>query len=214
MARIIAVRHAESVANTKGIYQGQTYDTDLSLLGKKQALALAKTLYKHKVQKIFVSPLKRTMQTAKPIIELSGAKVVIAKELIETNHGLWEGKDKDWIRNNYQEIYKKWLTFPYGTAFPDGESFIDTVGRVKEFIMKRDWNGTNLFVTHDNIVRIIVCLACGSAINNMWKIIIEPAAINTFYIKGINGIKKLEVVEINLTNHIETFRANTTTHAL
>ena len=40
MTKIYLVRHAESLANAQGIYQGQTYDTPLSNLGKKQAAAL------------------------------------------------------------------------------------------------------------------------------------------------------------------------------
>jgi len=61
---IIVVRHAESVANTEGIYQGQTYDTDLSELGKKQTKALANRLNDLELRKIITSPLKRTYKTA------------------------------------------------------------------------------------------------------------------------------------------------------
>ncbi|MEK9143344.1 MAG: histidine phosphatase family protein, partial [Patescibacteria group bacterium] len=33
MAKIYLIRHAESIANAQGIYQGQTYDTELSVRG-------------------------------------------------------------------------------------------------------------------------------------------------------------------------------------
>ena len=40
MAKIYLIRHGESIANTLSIYQGQTYDTDLSPLGNRQVYAL------------------------------------------------------------------------------------------------------------------------------------------------------------------------------
>src|SRR3990167_7819914 len=102
---IVIIRHAESVSNAQGIYQGQTHDTGLSLLGKKQAKALAKRLKIFGVRKIITSPLKRTHQTALAVADETGCKIVVDKTIIETNHGVWEGKHKDWIAQNFTDIY-------------------------------------------------------------------------------------------------------------
>jgi broad specificity phosphatase PhoE len=214
MAKIIVVRHAESIANTLGIYQGQTYNTDLSPLGKKQALALAKKLYDYEINKILVSPLKRTMQTANPVAVLTEAKVELSKEILETNHGLWEGKNKDWIKINFPEVYEKWLSYPGEAVFPQGEAFIDTVNRVEKFLFRKEWIGTNLVVTHDNIIRIMICLAQRRAVNDLWKFDLEPAAINIFEMLGVNGRKSLRVIELNNCEHLKSNRAKVFMHAL
>src|SRR3989344_1356654 len=54
---IVVVSHAESIGNSEGIFQGQTFDSDLSELGKKQAKALAKRLKIFGARKIITSPL-------------------------------------------------------------------------------------------------------------------------------------------------------------
>lgn len=213
MAKIYAVRHAESIANTKGIYQGQSFNTDLSELGKRQALLLAKRLCEYNIQKIITSPLKRAMQTAKPAAVLTAADVEICKDIIETNHGDWEGKNKLWVRQNYPDIYKKWQEAPGEVVFPQGEAFIDTVNRVEKFIKRRNWKANTLVVTHDNIIRIMICLAQRCAINDLWKCSLESAAISTFNIKGVNGKKELTVVDINDVNHLKEDRADLTCHA-
>ena len=117
---IIVVRHAESVANTEGIYQGQTYDTDLSELGKKQTKALANRLNDLELRKIITSPLKRTYKTAEAVASEIGCDVEINEMIIETNHGVWEGKPKSWITQNFPDIHELWQRKPSEVIFPEG----------------------------------------------------------------------------------------------
>src|SRR3990172_8421642 len=114
---IIIIRHADSVANAQGIYQGQTHDTALSELGKKQAGALAARFKIFGVRKIITSPLKRTHQTARAIADEVGCEMEVNEKIIETNHGVWEGKHKDWIRENFAEIYNRWMQKPSDVVF-------------------------------------------------------------------------------------------------
>ncbi len=214
MAKIIVVRHAESIANTLGIFQGQTYNTGLSPLGKKQAKALARKLSFFEVDKIISSPLKRTKETAEKVAKIGGWEVAYDDKIIETNHGVWEGKDKGWIEKNYGRIYKTWLTSPSKVIFHGGENFLRTVERVKNFIHDRSWKGSTLLITHDNIIRIMVCLAKNLSIDEMWNVYIEPASISVFKIVGIDGSKKLSVISLNEASHLGEFRADITKHAL
>src|SRR3989344_6806492 len=121
MVKIYLVRHGESVANTQSIYQGQTYDTVLSPLGKKQVLALARRVGEIKIAKIVASPLKRTLKTAEAVQKVLNVALFTDKRIIETSHGEWEGKHKDIIVETWPDLYKKWLRFPSSVRFPDGE---------------------------------------------------------------------------------------------
>lgn len=213
MRKIIVVRHAESVANTQGIYQGQTYDTGLSPLGKKQAKALAAKLAKEKIDRILTSPLKRTWETAKEISRVLKKEAEIEKNLIETNHGKWEGKSKEWIRRYYRNVLETWENTPSKAVFPKGERFTQTVDRIKKFLHDYEWTGTNLLVTHDNIIRIMICLSKNISIDNMWGFDLEPAAINIFTIEGVDGSKKI-TFKLSDAKHLEGLRGNIMVHAL
>jgi broad specificity phosphatase PhoE len=214
MAKIITIRHAESIANTKGIYQGQSYDTFLSPLGVRQAQALAGSLKSTKVDRIISSPLKRTMQTAEEISDIINVRVETERRIIETNHGTWEGKNKEWIINNYSEAAKTWAVNPSQAVFPNGEKFEETIDRIRSYIFQKSWNGTTLLVTHDNIIRIMVCLAQSASMDDLWKVPIESAAVTGFKVVGINGQKKLKLISINDTSYLKELRSDISKHAL
>lgn len=212
--KIIAVRHGESIANTLGIYQGQTYDTDLSSLGKKQADALAKRLTSFGIKKIIASPLKRTYQTAMEISRVTDIPIEINELILETNHGHWEGMSKEWIKKNYTDIYDTWFQNPSQTVFPNGEAFVDTFKRVETFLDRTDLTDNTLLVTHDNIIRIMVTLSNGWTLDDIWRHDIEPAALNFFEVNKMTGKNKLKILKLNDNIHLEGLRADLSVHAL
>lgn len=214
IANIVVVRHGESVANTKGVYQGQTHDTDLSELGKKQAKALAKRASGMGVKRIISSPLKRTYQTALEISKLCDCDIEVNELIIETNHGDWEGKSKEWIINNYPDILHAWQTKPSKAEFPKGETFVNTFERVAQFLDTNPLEDRTLIVTHDNIVRIMVTLANGWTLDDIWIHNIEPAALNFFEINNVSGKNKLNILKLNDNRHLEGLYSDLSIHAL
>jgi phosphoserine phosphatase len=214
IANIVVVRHAESVANTKGIYQGQTYDTNLSKLGKKQAKALAERASQMGVKKIIASPLRRTYQTALEIASLADCEIEVNNLLIETNHGDWEGKDKEWITQKYPDVIETWYSSPSRVIFPGGEAFIETYERVTQFLDGFQLEDRTLIVTHDNIVRIMVTLANGWTLDEIWTHDIEPAALNFFEVGIVAGKNKLNILKLNDNIHLEGIYSNLSVHAL
>lgn len=195
MAKIYLIRHAESIANTKGIYQGQSYNTGLSLLGRKQARALVKTFRQIKFDIIFSSPLKRSLETSK---NLSG-RLVIEKSIIETNHGLWEGLSKDEVSGRWPKIYKSWNKAPAEVRFPGGEKFEDTANRAfrwfKELTNKE---GTFAVVTHISIIQSILCKISGLSLNRIWDFNLQPTSVTL-----IESYSLAKIVFINKTDHLE-----------
>ena len=228
LGKIIAVRHAESIANTQGVYQGQTYDTELSDLGKKQAEALANRLTfkggtlqglpagktSMNISRIISSPLKRTYQTAMEISKLSDCPVEVSDLIVETNHGEWEGLSKTKIMEDYSHIYNLWLQHPSGAIFPGGEAFVETLGRVEQFLETSSFDDGTVVVTHDNIVRIMVTLANGWTLDDIWTHDIEPATLNIFEVNKINNKNRLKILKLNDNIHLEGIRADLGKHAL
>lgn len=208
--KILAARHGESVANTEGIYQGQTYDTGLSDLGKKQAFALASFLRTLSIDLIIASRLKRTRETAEKIADIKNLEVVFDDRILETNHGAWEGQSKTWIQENYPDIYRLWQEKPGETHFPDGESFTDTTKRVTDFVFNYPWKENNVLITHDNIIRIMLTMAEKKPLNSIWEYDLHPAAITEFEVED----GRLRVININDDSFLGDLKADLKNHAL
>lgn len=211
MAKIYLVRHGESVANTKGIYQGQTYNTPLSAMGEKQAVALANHFEKINVERVLASPLKRTKQTAQGVALLKKIPLIEEYEIIETNHGEWEGLTKKVIEEKWPNVYQLWLTRPAETEFPGGETFRETEKRIIQWWNRMvAENKDTLIVTHDNIIRIIVAKILGIPLNNIWQFQLHPAAVTTVEVNG-QGEKLLN---LNDKGHLNNLIADLGKHAL
>ena len=171
MIKIYLIRHGESVANTEGIYQGHTYNTHLSELGKKQVLALAKRFVGITLDQIIASPLLRTWETAFAVGRIKKLIVTSEVKILETNHGEWEGKHKDVIAKMWPELYQKWNKFPSSVKFPGGEHFLDTQKRVTAWWKDITQGSKNdiMVVAHDNNLRIIIAKVLNMKLNRIWK---------------------------------------------
>ena len=211
MTKYYFIRHAESLANARGIYQGQTYDTGLTLRGKKQAKKMAELFRGKKLDLIITSPLKRTLETAEELMRPTNTQIFIEPLITETNHGLWEGKNKNQIKETWTETYKKWLTNPADVAFPEGETFKETRERVIAWWRKAKTSNDEIaVVTHDNIIRIIIAETLDLKLDNIWKFNLLPTAV-TIVEKNDGGSK---LVLLNDTRHLKENATNIAAHAL
>ncbi len=203
--KIIVVRHAQSVANVDGVYQGQTFDTDLSDHGKLQAKVLAKKLQEFNIDKIVASPLKRAQQTALEISNLIGCEIEFDRRLIEINHGIWEGKDKEWIMGNDLELYETWFKTPHLVKFNHGgESLNDVITRTKSFLDEYPFSNNTLIVTHDCIIRTILSIIAGNKLENFWDYSLDNASINVFEINNIKRSTEIKPILINELSHLKS----------
>jgi probable phosphoglycerate mutase len=93
---VVLVRHGASAAAVPGEpfeeLEGQS-DPPLAPEGEQQARAVAQRLARsgETYAGLFVTPLKRTSQTAAPLVELTGLEPVVVPELREVGLGEWEG---------------------------------------------------------------------------------------------------------------------------
>ena len=73
---VFVVRHAERADTTAGGSPTMATDPDLSEAGRARAQSLATALKDAKITAIFVTPYKRTQQTAEPLAKALGLQVV------------------------------------------------------------------------------------------------------------------------------------------
>lgn len=113
MLKIYLIRHGKTYGNSLGRYIGIT-DEGLC----EEGIATLKGRHYPKVQGVYVSPLKRCIQSAYLMYEEQKQQII--EELAECNFGDFENK-------NYQDLtdnsdYQKWVDSGGTLPFPGGES--------------------------------------------------------------------------------------------
>ncbi len=88
--RLVLLRHGQTEYNASNRMQGQL-DTELSDLGRDQAVVAAEVLAKRQPQLIVSSDLRRALDTAIVLGERSGLPVEVDTRLRETHLGDWQG---------------------------------------------------------------------------------------------------------------------------
>jgi glucosyl-3-phosphoglycerate phosphatase len=90
MRRLVMLRHGQTDFNLGSRMQGQL-DTELTELGRAQAVAAAETLAKQQPLLIVSSDLRRAYDTAVALGERTGLEVRVDRRLRETHLGDWQG---------------------------------------------------------------------------------------------------------------------------
>ncbi len=210
---IYLVRHAESLANTQGIYQGQTYDTDLSETGKQQAQALAKALSNLSINQIYTSPAQRALQTGLSICQtLLIGEPVIDGRLEEINHGDWEGKTTQEIQDKFPLDIHAWKTEPQSFTMPQGENLHQVWERAYDFlsqVSQSDYQRV-VVVTHDAVIRTILTKLLLRELNDIWIYQLDSAGYSVIEWNG----KFNQVIKINENQHLNGLASDLSTHAL
>ncbi|MDH6245897.1 glucosyl-3-phosphoglycerate phosphatase [Mycobacterium sp. OTB74] len=92
--RLLLLRHGQTTYNATSRMQGQL-DTELSELGREQAVAAAEVLAKRQPLVIISSDLRRALDTATTLGERAGVPVTVDERLRETHLGDWQGLTHD-----------------------------------------------------------------------------------------------------------------------
>jgi probable phosphoglycerate mutase len=92
---VLLIRHGSARHSTPDVpldlVDGHS-DPELTELGQRQATAVAQRLAHTPAAGMFVTPLRRTQQTAEPLAERTGQVPVVVPELREVYLGDWEGQ--------------------------------------------------------------------------------------------------------------------------
>ncbi len=96
--RLYFVRHGESEANVLSIISNRGFKHGLTEKGRGQAATLAQNLKGASITRIYASPLKRAVETAKILAEAWGVEYTITPALREFDCGVAEdrGDPESW----------------------------------------------------------------------------------------------------------------------
>lgn len=157
------LRHGETEASRTGGYCGLT-DIDLSSNGRLMAEDFAQSYQAHPFAGVYVSPLRRTRDTAEPLCRLAGLEMRLCEGLRELEYGQWEGKSREEVNRDHHADYLRWLADAGWNAPTGGERGVDVGVRamaVLEEIWREHADGDVLVVSHKATLRILLCHLLG-----------------------------------------------------
>ena len=194
---IIFLRHGEATDNVKGIISDrESYYSTLTENGIKTVKESIKSL-PSKIDKIYVSPFKRTIETANIVHEkYPDCEVIIENRIHEIDHGKYSGQKNN---EDLDETRKKQIEGDYFIRLGQyGENRYDIETRLSEFLLdlfnNNTFNNTILIVSHGSVISYMKRLL------NIKSEHIKPGKIEEFdnvdfsylfkYIKKLKSIKK------------------------
>ena len=183
--KVLLLRHGKTKGNEEYRYIGRT-EEKLSELGRKELLEKKELWEKkkeeiwrteetmlHKANIVFVSPMKRCIETAE--ILFPDAERYKEERLKEIDFGLFENR-------NYQELngqkeYQAWIDSGGKLDFPEGESFANFIQRsvagfwsCVEIAKKRNLD-IAIFVVHGGTIMSVMSeLACPKKDYYSWQV--------------------------------------------
>lgn len=153
--RVVFWRHGQTEWNVEGRFQGTT-DIDLDDVGRGQAAGAAPALASMNPGAIVSSDLKRAMDTAAALAELTGLPVIPEVGLRETYGGQWQGLTRPQILARDEDLLLRWIA-GHDVAPADGEYRGEVVKRVvaavEAHLQDVPEGGTLVIVSHGGAIR-------------------------------------------------------------
>lgn len=145
---LYVVRHGETTYNVEDRICGIS-NVELTNLGRKQAKEAHMKLKDISFDKVYVSPLKRAIDTALLLTD-NQYELIIDQRIEEINFGVFEGMPRE--TKEFQET-----KYNLGIHYKNGESFLEVVHRVYSFLdeLKSTSYNNVLVVCHGGIIRAI-----------------------------------------------------------
>lgn len=162
MISVIFIRHGATEGNIQKKYIGRT-DEPLCDLGINQAQGLRE--HKFPAEYIFVSPMKRAMQTAEVVFP--SCEYIVVDEFKETDFGTFEGKSALELADN--KDYKAWVDSGCSLPIPNGEDICEFKKRCAKAFTKAvesvpDGSSAS-FVVHGGVIMAIMEAFCADGGN-------------------------------------------------
>ena len=131
---IYLVRHAETEENSDGDRFIGSTNAILSEHGRIQAEQVADFISKKgKIDLIYTSPLLRCLETAQVIQQKVQSHLLKNDDLREMDYGVWEGLQREEVKVQFPELYRKYEEDPFHNYPKRGENPFDVQERVRRF---------------------------------------------------------------------------------
>jgi len=202
LTTILLVRHGQTEWNRIERFRGRV-DIELNSNGLIQAEKTAMRIQSHwKPAIIYSSPLKRALQTAQAIAEMTNVQVESSPDLVDIDYGDWQGLSPEEARLNWPDQLDAWYKHPEIALIPAGENLLEVQSRAMSKVKaatKTYPDKIIVMVSHTVVNRLILLGIMGIGIEHFWQLRQEPCAINIINSKEDD----FSLVTMNDTCHLE-----------
>jgi broad specificity phosphatase PhoE len=162
------VRHGHNLANQHPRQLShRVVDHPLTDLGIAQAAELGRQLGRLPAPlAIYVSPLRRAVQTAEIIVGCAGGEATIIEELRELNVGELDGRRDAEAWGIHDRVLADWRAGRRDSAFPGGEDYYEATARFiagLANVLRHPEGSPVLVVGHGGILRAGILAICPDA---------------------------------------------------
>lgn len=154
---IVFIRHGQTDLNKSGRIQGAAIDAELNEAGRRTAKAAAAHFDASDFDAVFVSPMKRAVETAE-IFTKGQKKLQRDRRLLELDYGDWDGQLLADMIKKYPDAIDPWgkANQHYIKYAKNGESIAHLEERCASFfdeVLSKYPDGKVLVVAHGTLIR-------------------------------------------------------------
>jgi 2,3-bisphosphoglycerate-dependent phosphoglycerate mutase len=201
---VLLIRHGQSKGNAERRFGGHTA-TPLSARGRNQAQATALTLKSESLTAIYSSDLKRAIETARPLSNLTSLPINGTSAFRERSVGVMEGLTFEDAAEQHPGQYAALLRRDFEHVLTGGESYRQLLDRAREKldeIIAENRGGRIAVFSHTGTICILVLHLIGA---------LDAPELKPVWISSSNcGITRIElrhdgfvrVLSVNDTSHL------------
>ena len=200
MTTLLLIRHAVNDHVTSGKLAGRAAGVHLNEEGQAQALALGKRLAQAPIERIYASPIERTMETAEAIAQHHPQlQVITCAEIGEVDYGDWQGKAIGELQA--RKMWDVVQEYPSRAYFPAGETMRGAQARIVDAIEKLVQCHPDQMIAlvfHADLIKMALAHYLGMHLDVFQRIVISPASISVLQL----GHSRPFVVSMNDIAHV------------
>ena len=175
------MRHGQADNNVNRILVGRHIESHLTEYGKHQVLDTAKYLGEISIDKVLVSPVVRTIETAEIVCEYLGLDYQIDERLYEIELGRLVGMNYEEIISKYGNLFLEFYTENEAALTPYGvESFASIKQRIKNILdeMAETYSDRNvLMISHLDPIKAAIAIILDLKPESLYKWQIRNASL-------------------------------------
>jgi len=166
------VRHAEKEQG--GFYNPylRHQDEPISQNGRLNAQKLCSYFVNRPVSAIYISGYQRTRQTIEKVAQQLHLTPILDERLNEIDNGLFEGLTEQEIQQKYPDLWNIYIKRTGDFRFPEGETGEEVKDRIMDLLeqkRKQHILESIILVSHDGLIRTLVCGILGLPAHQRWN---------------------------------------------
>jgi probable phosphoglycerate mutase len=191
------MRHGQADNNVNRVLVGRYIESHLTEYGKQQVADTSKYLKNVPIEKVYVSPVTRTVETAKIVCKLLGMNYEIDERLYEIELGKLVGMHFEEIIHKHGNLFLKFYNEDDAMLARYGvESFASVKSRVKHLldeIIKIQQDKNVLLITHLDPIKAAISILLDLKAEALYRWHIRNASLtilkhetNLYSLSGVN----------------------------